>query len=197
MDNEEKVVDSAQEPEGQAEEQPETVETEAAAVAEEEVVLSPFETLVEGLKGQFADAIISADTFRGQDCITISADKVVDVCMYLRDTEGVAYNMLTDLTAVDNMGCDPRFTVVYNLYSFSQNVRLRVKAPIAEGATLSTVEGVWKAANWMEREVYDLFGIEFEGHSNMKRILLWDGYDGHPLRKDFPLTGKPQAMTYR
>jgi NADH-quinone oxidoreductase subunit C len=191
MDNEEKVVDSAQEPEEQAE----AVETEAAA--EEEVALSPFETLIEELKGQFGEAIVAVDSFRGQDCITIGADKVFDVCMYLRDTEGVAYNMLTDLTAVDNMGTDPRFTVVYHLYSFSQNVRLRLKAPIAEGATLSTVEGVWKAANWMEREVYDLFGIEFEGHSNMKRILLWDGYDGHPLRKDFPLTGKPQAMTYR
>ena len=74
---------------------------------------------------------------------------------------------------------------------------IAVKAPVAEGSQISTVENVWKAANWMEREVYDLFGIDFEGHSNMKRILLWDGYDGHPLRKDFPLTGKPQAMTYR
>jgi NADH-quinone oxidoreductase subunit C len=194
MDNEEKVVDAVEEPA----EPVASEEVEAAAEeAEEQVELSPFETLVEALKGQFGEAIVAADSFRGQDCITISADKVVDVCTYLRDTEDSAYNMLTDLTAVDYMGRDPRFTVVYNLYSFSQNTRLRLKAPIAEGASLSTVEGVWKAANWMEREVYDLFGIEFEGHSNMKRILLWDGYDGHPLRKDFPLTGKPQAMTYR
>jgi NADH-quinone oxidoreductase subunit C len=198
MDNEEKVVDAAQEaaqaPEAQTQEAEAAAEVEAAA---QTPAPSWLETLVEGLKGQFGEAILSAVTFREQDCITVSADKVVDVCMYLRDTEGYDFAMLTDLTAVDNMGEKIRFTVVYNLYSFSQNLRLRVKAPVAEGADISTVENVWKAANWMEREVYDLFGINFEGHSNMKRILLWDGYDGHPLRKDFPLTGKPQAMTYR
>lgn len=199
MDNEEKVVDTANEAEASAEVETEEVSAEATAdeAVEETVELSWLDTLVEALKGEFGEAILSSETFRGQDIISISADRVVEVCNYLRDADGYAFNMLTDLTAVDNMGAEMRFTVVYNLYSFSQNLRLRLKAPVAEGATISTVENVWKAANWMEREVYDLFGIDFEGHSNMKRILLWDGYDGHPLRKDFPLTGKPQAMTYR
>ena len=105
--------------------------------------------------------------------------------------------MLTDLTAVDFLGREKRFQVVYNLYSHPLNCRLRLKADVAEGASIRTVEGVWKAANWLEREVFDLFGIVFESHSDLRRILLWDGYIGHPLRKDFPLTGMPQKAVYR
>jgi NADH-quinone oxidoreductase subunit C len=87
--------------------------------------------------------------------------------------------------------------MVYNLYSFPNNRRLRIKASLALNDTVATVEGVWKAANWLEREVYDLFGIVFDGHSDLRRILLWDGYVGHPLRKDFPLHGIPQKVQYR
>ncbi len=155
------------------------------------------DAIVEALKAKFGDAIVSAATFRGQDSITVAKDKIAEICTALRDDEGLKFDMLTDMTAVDFMGRELRFELVYNLYSFEQNRRLRLKAPIAENDTVSTVENVWRAANWMEREVYDLFGIVFDGHSDLRRILLWDGYVGHPLRKDFPLTGIPQNVVYR
>ncbi|NTU60455.1 MAG: NADH-quinone oxidoreductase subunit C, partial [Deltaproteobacteria bacterium] len=110
--------------------------------------------------------------------------------------ERLGFEMLTDLTAVDYLPREPRFEVVYLLYSFQHNERLFLKVPLAENETVPTVEGVWKAANWLEREVYDLFGVIFENHSDLRRILLWDGYVGHPLRKDFPLHGVPQTVQY-
>ena len=153
--------------------------------------------ICEKLTAQFGDAIGDSVTFRGQDTVNVAADKVVEITTWLRDEPTMQFNMLTDLTAVDYMGRENRFTVVYNLYSFEQNQRLRLNVELAEGATIATVEGVWCAANWLEREVYDLFGIVFEGHSDMRRILLWDGYVGHPLRKDFPLHGIPQTVVYK
>lgn len=156
-----------------------------------------FSAIVGALKEQFGDAVISSSTYRGQDVVNVSKDSILDICTFLRDDPRFKFDMLTDLTAVDFLGREVRFQVVYNLYSFGLNQRLRLKADIAEGDSLSTVEGVWKAANWAEREVYDLFGIVFDNHSDLRRILLWDGYIGHPLRKDFPLTGVPQKAVYR
>lgn len=151
----------------------------------------------EALKEKFGDAILGTVTHRGQDTVLIAKDSLLEVASFLRDDPRFAFDMLTDLTAVDRMGRAERFDLVVNLYSFTLNRRLRIKAAVAEGDTVSTLEGVWKAANWLEREVYDLFGIVFDGHSDLRRILLWDGYVGHPLRKDFPLTGIPQKMLYR
>ncbi len=94
--------------------------------------------------------------------------------------------MLTDLTAVDYLERDPRFEVVYHLYSVSRNRRLRVKARVPEGtAEIDTLVEVWPSANWMEREVFDLYGIRFRGHPDLRRILLYDDFEGHPLRKDY------------
>jgi len=90
---------------------------------------------------------------------------------------------------VDHFPQSPRFEVVYLLYSFKANDRLRLKTKVGEGEPVKSVESIWKAANWLEREVYDLFGIPFENHPDLRRILLWDGYEGHPLRKDFPVEG--------
>jgi len=149
------------------------------------------------LKAKFGDAILGQTTFRGQDSATIAADKIVEVCTFLRDEPTLAFDMLTDLTAVDYQGQAPRFQVVYNLYSFSGNRRYRLRVGVEAGETLPTMEPVWKAANWLEREVYDLMGIVFEGHTDLRRLMLWDGYIGHPLRKDFPLEGIPQTAKYR
>ncbi len=149
------------------------------------------------LQERFGDAIRGRQVFRGQLSVTVDKDRIVEVCTFCRDDERLRFDMLTDLTAVDRLPRKPRFEVVYNLYSFPHNRRLRLKAPVEENDTISTVEGVWKAANWLEREVFDLFGIVFEGHSDLRRILLWDGYVGHPLRKDFPLEGIPQKVVYR
>ena len=159
--------------------------------------MSDHSSIVETLRGQFGDAILSDVVFRGQLIVTVSRERIVDICTFCRDDAALRYDMLTDLTAVDRTPRDPRFEVVYNLYSFPHNRRLRLKAPVPENETLPTVEGVWKAANWLEREVYDLFGVVFDGHSDLRRILLWDGYVGHPLRKDFPLHGIPQKVEYR
>ncbi len=156
-----------------------------------------FSVIVESLKSKFGEAITATETFRGQDIVTVDKESIVQITTFLRDDEELLFDMLIDLTAVDYMGRTPRFTVVYTLYSLKNNRRLRLKAPVAQDVKISTVEQVWKAANWLEREVYDLFGIEFDGHSDLRRILLWDGYEGHPLRKDFPLTGRPQTAVYR
>ena len=155
------------------------------------------DAVVDTLKAQFGDAIAGHEVFRGQLSVSVSPDRIADVCTFCRDDDRLSYDMLADLTAVDFHPRRPRFQVVYNLYSFRDNDRLRLKAPVEENDTLATVEGVWKAANWLEREVYDLFGIVFENHSDLRRILLWDGYIGHPLRKDFPIHGVPQKVIYR
>ncbi|MHB8766430.1 MAG: NADH-quinone oxidoreductase subunit C [Deferrisomatales bacterium] len=153
--------------------------------------------IFEALKTQFGDAIESHETFRGQLSVGVRPDRIEEIARFCRDDERLRFDMLTDLTAVDFSPRTPRFQVVYNLYSFAGNRRLRLKVPLADDETLSTVEGVWKAANWLEREVFDLFGIVFDGHSDLRRLMLWDGYVGHPLRKDFPLQGIPQKVMYR
>ncbi len=153
--------------------------------------------IVQALKAKFGDAILGDEVFRGQLSVQVVPERIAEVCEFLRDDEGMRFDMLTDLTAVDFLPREPRFQMVYNLYSFRDNDRIRLKVPLAENATISTVEGVWKSANWLEREVFDLFGIVFEDHSDLRRILLWDGYVGHPLRKDFPLHGIPQKVVYR
>ncbi|MDF1553264.1 MAG: NADH-quinone oxidoreductase subunit C [Deferrisomatales bacterium] len=153
--------------------------------------------IVDALRQACGDAVRGHAVFRGQLSIDVDGARIVDLCTFLRDDERLRFDMLTDLTAVDYLPAEPRFQVVYNLYSFAHNRRLRLKVPLALNDTIATVEGVWKAATWLEREVYDLFGIVFEGHSDLRRILLWDGYVGHPLRKDFPLHGIPQKVQYR
>ena len=153
--------------------------------------------IVEALSQAFGDAVQGHEVFRGQLSVAVAGDRIVGVCTLLRDDAQLQFDMLPDLTAVDFLPAEPRFQVVYNLYSFANNRRLRLKVPLALNATIATVEGVWRAANWLEREVYDLFGIVFDGHSDLRRILLWDGYVGHPLRKDFPLHGIPQKVQYR
>jgi NADH-quinone oxidoreductase subunit C len=97
--------------------------------------------------------------------------------------------MLTDLCGVDFFPAQPRFEVVYLLYSMKAQQRLRLKIRVGESESVSSVESIWKAADWLEREVYDLFGITFDNHPDLRRILLWDGYEGYPLRKDFPVEG--------
>lgn len=129
--------------------------------------------------------------FRGEVTVTVPAARVLDALRLLRDApDGVP--VLTDLTAVDRFPSEPRFEVVYLLTGYSPPARVRVKAPLAgQTPSIASATGVWPAANWLEREVFDLFGIRFEGHPDLTRILLPDDWEGHPLRKDFPLTEEP------
>jgi NADH-quinone oxidoreductase subunit C len=147
------------------------------------------------LKGKFESSIIDVKEFRGEVTVTVKKEDIVEICRFLKAE--LAYNLLTDVTAVDYLGREPRFMMVYNLYSIPNKDRLRIKAPVAEAdSTIDTVTTVWQTANWLEREAYDLFGITFTGHPDLRRILMTDDWVGHPLRKDYPLQG-PDREPYK
>jgi NADH-quinone oxidoreductase subunit C len=144
--------------------------------------------LVKKLKAKFAGAVLEASEFIGQVSVRIDPDNIVEVCKFLRDDADARFNYLSDLTCVHYpLGPERPLEVVYNLYSISRNERVRLKAAIAEGASIDSVTEVWPTANWMEREVYDLFGVSFRNHPDLRRILLPPDWEGHPLRKDYPL----------
>jgi NADH-quinone oxidoreductase subunit C len=111
------------------------------------------------------------------------------VMMFLKESDRTRYDLLVDMAGVDSGSESPRFRVVYLLHSMKFNCRLEIKIGVPEGAAVDTVSDIWKAADWMEREVYDLFGIEFSRHPDLRRILLPDDFTGHPLKKDYPLRG--------
>jgi len=150
--------------------------------------------LANQLRARFAGAISEPVEFRGEITLTISeADRLPEVCAYAKTELGFDY--LVDISSLDNYGDDPRFTLVYHLYGYGHLRYLRLKAAVSEEKSEApTVTGVWRAADWHEREIYDLMGIRFSGHPDLRRILMWEGYPYFPLRKDFPLAGKPSDM---
>jgi NADH-quinone oxidoreductase subunit C len=139
------------------------------------------------LTRDFAAAILSARSFAGDLTMAVARDAVADVARALKDEHGFTY--LVDVCGADYPKREPRFDVVYHLYSFEANRRVRLKVTTDEATPVPTVSGVWRAAGWPEREAYDMYGIRFEGHPDMTRILLWEGFNGYPLRKDFPVEG--------
>jgi NADH-quinone oxidoreductase subunit C len=140
--------------------------------------------LREGLDG----LEVSADRFAGEVTITVPHERVVEVCRFLKKDR--KFTFLVDVTAVDWPERDgTRFDVVYWMHRFEDSKRVRVLAQLADGEPVDSVSPVWKTANWLERETYDMFGIVFEGHPSLERILTWEGFNGHPLRKDFPVEG--------
>jgi NADH-quinone oxidoreductase subunit C len=144
---------------------------------------------VQKLREAMPDAIEDVSSFRDQVTVRVYKDKIVEVCRFLRDTPGLEFDFLTDLTAVDYPTRPQRFDVVLHIYSMTQNHMLRVKAGVADGETIASVTPVWKAANWEEREAFDMFGIVFENHPDLRRILLPEDWEGYPLRKEYPLGG--------
>jgi NADH-quinone oxidoreductase subunit C len=144
---------------------------------------------IKRLKEQFPGTIMEVTTFRDEVSVTVQKKDIFEICQFLHSNPDLQYQMMTDLCGLDLFPQTPRFEVVYLLYSMKNNQRLRLKAKVGENESISSVESIWKVANWYEREAYDLFGISFENHPDMRRILLWDGYEGHPLRKDFPVEG--------
>jgi len=141
------------------------------------------------LQEKFPTSILEVKTFRDEMNVIVLKKDILEICRFLCSDVDLQYQMLTDLCGVDYFPESPRFEVVYLLTSMKLQQRLRLKIKIGESESVSSVESVWKAANWLEREVYDLFGIPFDNHPDLRRILLWDGYEGHPLRKDFPVEG--------
>jgi NADH-quinone oxidoreductase subunit C len=146
------------------------------------------------LKAQFGDLISAPVEFRGEINVTVAdAERIADVCAYAKRELG--FDFLIDLSSVDNYGEDPRWTVIYELYGVAHKCHLRLRTSVSEEKSeLPTVCGVWRTADWHEREAYDMMGIRFRGHPDLRRILMWEGYPYFPLRKDFPLAGKPTEL---
>jgi NADH-quinone oxidoreductase subunit C len=150
--------------------------------------------LAQQLKAKFAELISDPVEFRGEITLNIlDAERIPQVCAAAKKELGFDY--LVDITSIDNYGDDPRFTIVYELYGYGHRCHLRLKTAVSEEKSeLPTVTPVWRTADWHEREIYDMMGVRFRGHPDLRRILMWEGYPYFPLRKDFPLSGKPSDL---
>lgn len=148
---------------------------------------------VEKIETRFQDYILLKNSFRDELSLTVTKDNLIEIMTFCKNDLGFDY--LVDLTAVDNLGTNPRYEVVYELYSYSDSCHLRIKVGVDESEReVSSVVGLWPTANWHEREAFDMIGVTFSGHPDMRRILMWEGYPYYPLRKDFPLAGKTSDM---
>ena len=146
------------------------------------------------LKDRFGILISDPQEFRGEITVQLSdPDVIAEVCAFAKAS--LEMDFLVDITSIDNYGSDPRWTLVYHLYGYGHHCALRLKTRVTEAQSeLPTVSAVWRAADWHEREIYDMMGLRFRGHPDLRRILMWEGYPHFPLRKDFPLAGKATAM---
>lgn len=152
---------------------------------------------VVALRAAMPDAVKDVVIFRDEVTIHVEASQLVEVATLLRDDEDLAYRLVSDLTAVDMLGLrrSPRFDVVVTIYSVKHRQRLRLKAAVEEQQSCPSLTGVYKAAGWLEREAFDMFGIRFAGHPDLRRMLLPEDWDeGHPLRKDYPIRGYKQYV---
>ena len=151
----------------------------------------PWESeLVTSLRSQYGSGIKEASTYMGQKYFVVDSSILYEILLRMRDDE--LFDYCVDITAVHYPKREAQFDIVYVLYSFHNNERIRVKTQIKDGESLRTAVDIWETANWLEREVYDMFGITFDGHPDLKRILLPDGWKGFPLRKDYPILQQDQ-----
>jgi NADH-quinone oxidoreductase subunit C len=146
------------------------------------------------VKAQFGDLISEPKEFRAEIAVQLSdSERIAEVCQFVK--KDLAFDYLVDITSIDNYGTDPRWTLIYLFYGYGHHCHLRLNTDVSEEKSeLPTVAGVWRTADWHEREIYDMMGIKFRGHPDLRRILMWDGYPYFPLRKDFPLSGKPSEL---
>lgn len=145
--------------------------------------------LIKKVKEAFRDAILETNVFRGEITHVIEKGSLLSLCTFLKNDPELKMNYLVDVIGVDYQPREPRFEVVYHLYSITRRHRIRLKVRLADGESIASVANIWKGADWPEREAYDMFGIVFEGHPELKRIYLADDWEGFPLRKDYPLRG--------
>ncbi len=149
--------------------------------------------LLNSLSRLFGPKILRRVEFRGETTFTVAPEDLKAVAKACRDE--LSFDYLLDISSVDNFGEEPRFELVYELYSMTLALHLRLKVSVSEeDAAVETLSDLWPTANWHEREVFDMMGIRFHHHPDLRRILMWEGYPYFPLRKDFPLEGKPSAM---
>ena len=149
--------------------------------------------LFDSLERSLGEKLQHKTEFRGETTYAIKESDLRDIAKFCRDD--LSFDYLLDITSIDNFGEEPRFEIVYHLYSMTDAVHLRLKLKLSEEIeALDTISDIWPSANWHEREIYDMMGIKFNGHPDLRRILMWDGYPFFPLRKDFPLAGLPSDM---
>jgi NADH-quinone oxidoreductase subunit C len=150
--------------------------------------------LAAALQARFPELLTGPVEFRGEFTLQLTdPERIAEVCRVAKADLGCDY--LVDITSIDNYGEEPRWTLVYELCGLGHGSHLRLKTQVPEDRSeLPTVTGVWRSADWHEREIYDMMGLRFRGHPDLRRILMWDGYPHHPLRKDFPLAGKPTDL---
>jgi NADH-quinone oxidoreductase subunit C len=149
--------------------------------------------LFDSLETSLGDKVQNKTEFRGETSFTIAESDLREVATFCRDN--LSFDYFLDITSIDNFGEEPRFEIIYHLYSMAHAVHVRLKLKVSEEVgAVDTVSDIWPTANWHEREIYDMMGIKFNGHPDLRRILMWDGYPFFPLRKDFPLAGLPSEM---
>ncbi len=179
-----KAKAAARKAEAEAEPKPPWEEKPVPPVHEDAADDPDVRALADGVQG----AVAAADRYAGEVTVTVPREHLLETCRHLKNQRG--FRFLVDLTAVDWPEREgDRFDVVYWMHRFDDSRRLRLLVTVPDGEPLPTVSGVWKVADWMEREAYDMFGIHFDGHPALERILTWEGFNGHPLRKDFPVEG--------
>lgn len=144
------------------------------------------------LRDTLGSSVLSETEFRGETTLSVSLDALPKALVLCKQKLG--FELLLDISSLDHFGDDPRFEIVYEVASLDDTRHLRIKAKVSEDESVPTAIHLWKAADWHEREVWDMMGIPFSGHPNLKRILMWEGYPFFPLRKDFPLAGRPTDM---
>lgn len=151
--------------------------------------------VLQKIKARFGESTVEATEFRNELTVVVSKEMIVDVCRFLKEEPELRFDFLADLCGIDMYTPMKRFGVIYNLYSLTNKHRIRLKTFVEEeDPKLATVTGVWGTANWHERETYDMFGIVFEGHPDLRRVYMPEDYEYFPLRKDFPLMGVPGSI---
>jgi NADH-quinone oxidoreductase subunit C len=149
--------------------------------------------LIDSLGEAFGGKLQQKTEFRGETSFAVAANDLREIAKFCRDD--LSFDYLLDITSIDNFGEEPRFEIVYHLYSMPHALHLRLKLKVSEEVgAVDTISDIWPTADWHEREIYDMMGIKFNGHPDLRRILMWDGYPYFPLRKDFPLAGLPSEM---
>ena len=153
--------------------------------------------VIEALQKKFSASILDVSAQFGDEIVLIDKAALVDIAGFLK-AQPYEFSILLDLTCVDHPDNKTRFEMVYHFFSLSQNLRLRVKAGVKESdLTIDSLTVLWKNANWLEREVFDMFGIRFNNHPDMRRLFMYDGFEGHPLRKDYPLRKQQPCINLR
>ena len=152
-------------------------------------IIASLQPLVAGASYEAAPSVDVATIY-------VPADRLVDTCKALRDTSSLRFNVLIEVTAADYFPRDPRFEVVYHLLSVPNRLRLRLKVRVGNGGSVPTLQGLWSSAGWLERETWDMFGVIFDGHADLRRLLMPEDWEGHPARKDYPVQIRKAAQTY-